>query len=372
MRYLLLFLLSIFYLFLISFNVQAKDYIKTCVETRWVEKEVFTRIPDNKIDDRYKQIQWRSANVKGGECLYHKSSAQCNDPLGYGVVKTIFNAQGYTAGPWSVLYPDKPFYEDYCRNCSEINAGKPGSGTQNSFSNVYDGTKYLSCQNSEGKVTTDNFDGCYAKTIERVEEEYEEQCVVYVCEETDISYDEYGAALYSCPVQCGLFGNRPARWDTTWQMYRCLFEDDIEEEEEEKTCENDIKESIDCLNNSVVDSIERVDRDTSSLFSRLLDYLDNILSNIFDSDNDDSGNDDNSNIVIDDVNIQVNDKNISSSDFIYNIFPTSISCPVDNPFSMWGHSFTFSYSKLCNSLTLVGNLVMILSIYLSYTLIRRA
>lgn len=143
-----------------------------------------------------------------------------------------------------------------------------------------------------------------------------------------------------------------------------------------KTCLNSAIPAINCLKEDVVNALTEF----SQVFTNPFDKYDQSIQsaiNQLDKENPTSEpheNEDteNQNVDLDQLkaDIPITDNEISTQSFLYNLFPTSVSCPSDNTVSLMGDTFTFSYSNLCNALILMGNIIMILAIYFSFKIIR--
>lgn len=143
-----------------------------------------------------------------------------------------------------------------------------------------------------------------------------------------------------------------------------------------KTCLNSAIPAINCLKEDVVNALTEF----SQVFTNPFDKYDQSIQsaiNQLDKENPTSEpheNEDteNQNVDLDQLkaDLPVENQKIDSQSFLYNLFPTSVLCPSDNIVSLMGNTYTFSYSKLCNALILMSNIIMILAIYFSFKIIR--
>lgn len=142
-----------------------------------------------------------------------------------------------------------------------------------------------------------------------------------------------------------------------------------------KTCLNSAIPAINCLKEDVINALSEF----GDLISPAFDQYDQSFKtaiNQLDSEHpsSDPQNNDNPNQNVDlnqfNADLPVVNAKVEPYSFLSNLFPTSVSCPNDNTLSLMGDSYTFSYSKLCNALRLIGNLVMLIAIYLSFKIIR--
>ena len=143
-----------------------------------------------------------------------------------------------------------------------------------------------------------------------------------------------------------------------------------------KDCTNSAIPAINCLKEDVVNALTEF----SQVFTNPFDKYDQSIQsaiNQLDKENPTSEpheNEDteNQNVDLDQLksDIPITHNEISTQSFLYNLFPTSVSCPSNNTVSLMGETYTFSYSNLCNALILMGNIIMILAIYFSFKIIR--
>ncbi len=143
-----------------------------------------------------------------------------------------------------------------------------------------------------------------------------------------------------------------------------------------KSCLNSAIPAINCLKEDVVNALTEF----SQVFTNPFDKYDQSIQsaiNQLDKQNPTSEpheNEDteNQNVDLDQLksDIPITHNEISTQSFLYNLFPTSVSCPSNNTVSLMGETYTFSYSNLCNALRLMGNIIMILAIYFSFKIIR--
>ena len=143
-----------------------------------------------------------------------------------------------------------------------------------------------------------------------------------------------------------------------------------------KNCTNSAILAINCLKEDVVNALTEFSQVFTSPFDQ---YDQNIQSaiNQLDKENPtsephDNEDTENQNVDLDQLkaDLPVENQKIDAQSFLYNLFPTSVSCPSNNTVSLMGETYTFSYSNLCNALRLMGNIIMILAIYFSFKIIR--
>lgn len=143
-----------------------------------------------------------------------------------------------------------------------------------------------------------------------------------------------------------------------------------------KDCSNSAIPAINCLKEDVVNALTEF----SQVFTTPFDKYDQSIQsaiNQLDKENPtsephDNEDTENQNVDLDQLkaDFPVENQKIDAQSFLYNLFPTSVSCPSDNTVTLMGNTYTFSYSKLCNALILMSNIIMILSIYFSFKIIR--
>jgi hypothetical protein len=145
-----------------------------------------------------------------------------------------------------------------------------------------------------------------------------------------------------------------------------------------KDCTNSAIPAINCLKEDVVNALtefsqvfttpfDKYDQSIQSAITQL--DKENPTSAPHDNEDEDT---ENQNVDLDQLNadIPVLNQKIDHQSFLYNLFPTSVSCPSDNTVTLMGNTYTFTYSKLCNALILMSNIFMILAIYSSFKIIR--
>lgn len=137
------------------------------------------------------------------------------------------------------------------------------------------------------------------------------------------------------------------------------------EEPEEPECEGSLIEAFQCYYNAFNQGLINLDELLKLYFDRIIIALDNISFSSGKSDNNESD----LNPTLDNPEIPVVHNSIPN--FKYSLFPTSSQCPADKVLNILGGSYPFSYSKLCNALSILGNIVMSIAIYFAYTIIRR-
>ena len=143
-----------------------------------------------------------------------------------------------------------------------------------------------------------------------------------------------------------------------------------------KTCLNSAIPAINCLKEDVVNALTEF----SQVFTTPFDKYDQSIQSAINqldkekptSEPHENEDTENQNVDLDQLKADFTVKNqkIDAQSFLYNLFPTSVSCPSDNTVSLMGNTYTFSYSKLCNALILMSNIIMILAIYFSFKIIR--
>jgi hypothetical protein len=357
-----LFILILLFYAPISF---AKEIDTMCEKVRLVDKQIPIRIPDSQIPKAQKTPVFIDPDIKSGQCLVQKSSGNC-DKSGVNN-RTIYNSSGYTVNEWMTKYPNSNnFVADHCIYCKDLNMGNEYSNTVNATLKIFSHIIYKKCQDINQQVTSNNADGCYTFKTERVEETYLEPCRVYVCEESDITDDALGSNIYPCPVFCSAF-DRPATWDLRLNGYTCRYIAPPEPETELGECET--KEgSIYCLKKDVISSVDDSSSSFDNLFSNILDAIKHLFKK--DVKDDQNNNDQNNNV---DLSVLKQDMPVFNQNITFeskSIFPSNTTCPVDNSLNILSTNYTFSYSKLCSSLSLLSNLVMLLSFFFSYKILR--
>lgn len=345
----------------------------TCEKIDVIEVKIPIRIADKNLPSERITPIFRDADLKSGECLYKNTTSQCiNSDV---PTASIYNSKGYTSDEWSTAFPktDSPSRFEYCRYCKEINDSLTSTynGRYDAYFKVFNGVKYQNCLDKYGQTSNDNRDGCYTFRYEEQEVRTQYPCQFYQCSEQDQIPGEFlinSANVYDCPVFCTDF-NHPALWEERVKGYVC--KKPIEPDPVEKGCGISKKESWDCLNEEVTHAVNNLN--STSMFDDIYNFLLNYFSNKSEENNNqDNEHENNDNLKLDNVEIKKEHTSFSIYDFAQNIFPTSTNCPVDNSITIMGKNYTFSYSKLCGVLKLLGNLVMIFSIFISYKLIRDA
>ena len=146
-----------------------------------------------------------------------------------------------------------------------------------------------------------------------------------------------------------------------------------------KHCSNSAIPAINCLKEDVVNALTEFSQVFTNPFDKYDQSIQSAINQLDEEnptsepqDNDDTQDSENQNVDLDQFNadIPVENKNIGSQNFLYNLFPTSVTCPSDNTVSLMGNSYTFTYNNLCNALILLSNIFMILAIYSSFKIIR--
>ena len=146
-----------------------------------------------------------------------------------------------------------------------------------------------------------------------------------------------------------------------------------------KNCTNSAIPAIQCLKEDVVNALTEFSQVFTSSFHQYDQSIQSAINQLDEEnptsepqDDDDTQDNENQNVDLEQLksDIPITDNEISTQSFLYNLFPTSVSCPSDNTVTLMGNTYTFSYSKLCNALILMSNIIMILSIYFSFKIIR--
>jgi hypothetical protein len=139
--------------------------------------------------------------------------------------------------------------------------------------------------------------------------------------------------------------------------------------------QNKIVEAIDRLSLSVSDSFYDLYDDLESFLNDFYISLDSINSSIDDIEVDEiknnENNENNENLDTTALEADISYNEIKKTDLNEYLFSIPKQCPVDRTTSIWGYEFSFSFSKLCISLNLLGNLVLLLSYISAYYIIVR-
>ena len=362
-------------LWFLANNVLAADIPSTCQRVVIKEHKIPIRIPDSQLPPTIKTPIFRTPNLRGGECLTHKSSGQCNlEGIGN---RTIFNSKGYTPDDWALEFPDIPSdAPDYCKNCNEQNSGNEYYGTQNAYGGILDHIEYKGCKDKNDVDSPSNTDGCYGFKIEteQVFETY--ACTIYVCKTTDVVFGEFGvdtANLYSCQVQCERF-NAPSSYSMQHNAYICKRPPVPQEpDEDDSECEASKVKAWGCLKSSsqnVLDEANMTLKDRfDELYTKLLDFF-NLRDENNDNENQEPGNDNSENPTFQNVELPGTTEPFSFSNFLQNLFPTDATCPNQRSIELLENTYSFSFDYLCELLAKLGNLVMALSIYSAYRIVR--
>lgn len=144
-----------------------------------------------------------------------------------------------------------------------------------------------------------------------------------------------------------------------------------------------IVESINLLKFSVSDSFNKLSNnlqtyfnDFSNSFSTVNDELDQVSLKLDQNQNTDLG--ENSE---EDLNSQVDVSSFDAQTPVYGInlsnylsidkFNNNPQCPPDRSIQIWGSQFTFKYSLFCNSLEIIGKIILVLAFVYSLSILKR-
>lgn len=202
-------------------------------------------------------------------------------------------------------------------------------------------------------------------------------------------FDDQGYALNSCIVICGPKGDFHWSYDVDKQActYTCFQDEEMidghcelkcesdqvrdpitkqcktpvpDPEPEPEGCDGSVVESINCLKTQVTNSLNDLKTSFTDGFDRFNDLLTQILNKESNSTN--PGDDWDTPHDPNDLNAETSIQEINPSDFLdQDKFVNNSSCPVDNSISFWGHVYTFSYSRICNSLEMIGYFILTLA-----------
>jgi hypothetical protein len=137
-------------------------------------------------------------------------------------------------------------------------------------------------------------------------------------------------------------------------------------------CNNSIVQSLNCLKDDVVYSLNNLD--DQSILRQIIDILSNIsqnLSSLNFGGSDDNQGPDNSNIDTSEFNTDFSINEIEQKTLDQNIFSSSPQCPANRNFSLWAVAYNFSFERICDALDKLSYLVMAISVLLSVNIILR-
>lgn len=177
-----------------------------------------------------------------------------------------------------------------------------------------------------------------------------------ICRESEIPvYDDSGK-LKHCKLQKACLPTQRSYYDNLGNLAACEDIPIIDNRNKENEKNNLLKGT-----SSLFDDILNAFTNLSETFTNLFDQLKNIF-------NRNAGD-----AQIDQIeNVQISSTHSDIPNFAYSLFPTSANCPPDNNLNLLGKTYSFSYLKLCNALSLLSNFVMLISIYMGYRFLRSA
>lgn len=138
-----------------------------------------------------------------------------------------------------------------------------------------------------------------------------------------------------------------------------------------------IVESINRLKISVSDSFNTISNNLESSFTDLRDLFSNVNDNVdqlslkLDQTNENSGSESNSNIDSSSLNIPVPVYTFNLPDYLsIDKFHNNPQCPKDRFIEIWSTQYTFKYSLFCNSLEIIGKIILVIAFICAFKIIR--
>ncbi len=179
-----------------------------------------------------------------------------------------------------------------------------------------------------------------------------------ICRESEIPvYDDSGK-LKHCKLQKACLPTQRSYYDNLGNLAACEDIPIIDNRNKENEKNNLLKGT-----SSLFDDILKAFTNLSETFTNLFDQLKNIFNNNGGQPDTDQP---------ENYEISASHSDLTESNFIFSLFPTSVICPPDNNLNLLGKIYSFSYLKLCNALSLLSNFVMLISIYMGYRFLRSA
>ena len=137
-----------------------------------------------------------------------------------------------------------------------------------------------------------------------------------------------------------------------------------------------VVESIDCFRRSITNKLDDlgvdIDDQLSSISELLTEFLDNFDPNINNNpDNPPPDPTEPEPVDTSPLNAEIPVINTQLQEFNNSLFPTNASCPPDNSVQLLASSFSFSYQEICNGLSLLSNLVMLISILIAISIVSK-
>lgn len=367
------------YLSFLSTFVYSANYPYDCPVIEYKDVPVYTRIPDSQLT--YENIEqiWRSRERGSDECMVPVTPVFVDGRIRES--GSYWN--GYTSQQWTDAGNQSPWglrdsvgmpYGTHALNCEKENesAPEPYRSSVNAGTKIFVGLKYKRCNDKDGNTSNDNnTDGCYSVSYDVVEVTTPRTCWEYVCEETDHGFP---GGLYDCQVYCPDF-KRPSKKyliSGTYRAYACRYEPEDDIEEEEEFCFTCL---IEQFTDSVLYALDTIYSQIQSIFDRFLqenecNSEDGTCENECNSEDGICENE--SQPELEEVLLPAENSDFSVTQLVKNLFPTSAQCPQDSDLNILGANISFSYLRICDALSYLGTLLMILSLYASYRIIRSA
>ena len=144
-------------------------------------------------------------------------------------------------------------------------------------------------------------------------------------------------------------------------------------EPEPEECEGSVVESIQCLKIKVSNSL----LDLKNNFTGGFDSFNDLLNQLLEKDNSTSSepkpDSDYSDLDPNELNAETPFSEISLMSLTEDNFNSSSSCPADNSIDVWGHVYSFSYARLCDSLETIGYFLLALAYcFAAFIIVRKS